>query len=88
MREAAELLTFMRSRYAEELTVLCAAARLNDFAPKLSDTTASYLAADRNTVEQGRLHSLTIINALALGIDNAGLDTGVLANFPGTVASC
>ncbi|KLO26562.1 DEAD/DEAH box helicase [Mycobacterium haemophilum] len=93
--QGAQTLTFVRSRRAAELTALGAAARLNDIAPELSDTVASYragyLAEDRSALEhalaQGQLRGLATTNALELGVDIAGLDAVVLAGFPGTVAS-
>lgn len=93
--EGAQTLTFVRSRRAAELTALGAQARLDDVAPELSRTVASYragyLAEDRNALEralaEGRLRGLATTNALELGVDIAGLDAVVLAGFPGTVAS-
>ncbi|WP_445163223.1 DEAD/DEAH box helicase [Mycobacterium sp. Dal123C01] len=93
--EGAQTLTFVRSRRAAELTALGAQARLDDVAPELSHTVASYragyLAEDRNSLEralaEGRLRGLATTNALELGVDIAGLDAVVLAGFPGTVAS-
>lgn len=93
--EGAQTLTFVRSRRAAELTALGAQARLDDIAPELSRTVASYragyLAEDRSALEQalaqGRLRGLATTNALELGVDIAGLDAVVLAGFPGTVAS-
>jgi DEAD/DEAH box helicase domain-containing protein len=93
--EGAQTLTFVRSRRAAELTALGAQARLDDIAPELSPTVASYragyLAEDRNALEralaEGRLRGLATTNALELGVDIAGLDAVVLAGFPGTVAS-
>jgi DEAD/DEAH box helicase domain-containing protein len=93
--EGAQTLTFVRSRRAAELTALGAQARLDDIAPGLSPTVASYragyLAEDRNALEralaEGRLRGLATTNALELGVDIAGLDAVVLAGFPGTVAS-
>jgi DEAD/DEAH box helicase domain-containing protein len=93
--EGAQTLTFVRSRRAAELTALGAQARLDDIAPELSRTVASYragyLAEDRSALEQalaqGRLRGLAATNALELGVDIAGLDAVVLAGFPGTVAS-
>ncbi|MFY2861915.1 DEAD/DEAH box helicase [Mycobacterium sp. THU-M104] len=93
--EGAQTLTFVRSRRAAELTALGARARLDDVAPDLSGTVASYragyLAEDRHALEralaEGRLRGLATTNALELGVDIAGLDAVVLAGFPGTVAS-
>lgn len=93
--EGAQTLTFVRSRRAAELTALAAQARLEDIAPELARTVASYragyLAEDRNALEaalaEGRLRGLATTNALELGVDIAGLDAVVLAGFPGTVAS-
>ena len=93
--EGAQTLTFVRSRRAAELTALGAQARLDDIAPELTGTVASYragyLAEDRSALEhalaEGRLRGLASTNALELGIDIAGLDAVVLAGFPGTVAS-
>jgi len=93
--EGAQTLTFVRSRRAAELTALGARARLDDIAPELSQTVASYragyLAEDRTALEralaEGRLRGLATTNALELGVDIAGLDAVVLAGFPGTVAS-
>ncbi len=93
--EGAQTLTFVRSRRAAELTALGAQARLDDVAPQLSRTVASYragyLAEDRAALErglaEGRLRGLATTNALELGVDIAGLDAVVLAGFPGTVAS-
>ncbi|MGZ4578483.1 MAG: DEAD/DEAH box helicase [Mycobacterium sp.] len=93
--EGAQTLTFVRSRCAAELTALGAQARLDDIAPDLSRTVASYragyLAEDRTALEralaEGRLRGLATTNALELGVDIAGLDAVVLAGFPGTVAS-
>jgi DEAD/DEAH box helicase domain-containing protein len=93
--EGAQTLTFVRSRRGAELTALGTRARLDDIAPELSQTVASYragyLAEDRTVLEralaEGRLRGLATTNALELGVDIAGLDAVVLAGFPGTVAS-
>lgn len=93
--EGASTLTFVRSRRGAELTALAARARLEEVAPQLRDTVASYragyLAEDRRALEQalaeGELRGLATTNALELGIDIAGLDAVLLAGFPGTVAS-
>ncbi|KDE99444.1 DEAD/DEAH box helicase [Mycolicibacterium aromaticivorans JS19b1 = JCM 16368] len=93
--EGARTLTFVRSRRGAELTALGARARLEDIAPHLLDTVASYragyLAEERRELERaladGELRGLATTNALELGIDIAGLDAVLLAGFPGTVAS-
>jgi DEAD/DEAH box helicase domain-containing protein len=93
--EGAQTLTFVRSRRSAELTALGARARLEDIAPDLCQTVASYragyLAEDRTALEralaEGLLRGLATTNALELGVDIAGLDAVVLAGFPGTVAS-
>ena len=93
--EGARTLTFVRSRRGAELTALAARSRLEDIAPQLRDTVASYragyLAEDRRVLERaladGRLRGLATTNALELGIDISGLDAVVIAGFPGTVAS-
>lgn len=93
--EGARTLTFVRSRRGAELIALGARARLEDIAPQLLDTVASYragyLAEDRRELERaladGELRGVATTNALELGIDIAGLDAVLLAGFPGTVAS-
>jgi DEAD/DEAH box helicase domain-containing protein len=93
--QGARTLTFVRSRRGAELTALAARTRLEDIAPQLRDTVASYragyLAEDRRAIERalsdGELRGLATTNALELGIDIAGLDAVLLAGFPGTVAS-
>jgi DEAD/DEAH box helicase domain-containing protein len=93
--EGARTLTFTRSRRGAELTALGARARLEDIAPELTETVASYRAGylpeDRRALERalvdGQLRGLATTNALELGVDIAGLDAVVLAGFPGTVTS-
>src|SRR5271170_840940 len=57
--EGARTLTFVRSRRGAELTALATRARLEDIAPQLTETVASYRAGylpeDRNALEQALL---------------------------------
>ena len=93
--EGARTLTFVRSRRGAELTALATRARLENIAPELTETVASYRAGylpeDRSALERalvdGQLRGLATTNALELGVDIAGLDAVVLAGFPGTVTS-
>lgn len=90
-----QTVTFVRSRRGAELTALAARERLNDIAPEMSHTVASYragyLVEDRRALERalvdGQLRGLATTNALELGIDISGLDAVLMAGFPGSIAS-
>ncbi len=88
-----QTLVFAKSRKAAELIALFARERLGDSA--LADAVASYRAGylpeERRALEtalrEGRLVGMAATEALELGIDVAGLDTVILAGYPGTAAS-
>ena len=88
-----QTLVFTKSRKAAELVALFARERLGDSA--LADAVASYRAGylpeERRALEEalreGRLVGMAATEALELGIDVAGLDTVILAGYPGTAAS-
>ena len=93
--EGARTLAFVRSRRAAELTALGAQRQLRDIDPDLAARVASYrggyLPEERRALEsaltRGELLGVATTNALELGVDISGLDSVVLAGFPGTRAS-
>nr|WP_231375911.1 DEAD/DEAH box helicase [Corynebacterium aquatimens] len=94
--QGARTLTFVRSRRAAEIVAMRAAEDLvaagrADFASRVASYRAGYLAEDRRALERaldnGDLLGMATTNALELGIDVGGLDSVVMAGFPGTIAS-
>ena len=93
--ERARTLAFVRSRRAAELTALGARRQVADVAPELAERIESYrggyLPEERRALESalssGALLGVATTNALELGVDISGLDSVVLAGFPGTRAS-
>ncbi|TLW92995.1 DEAD/DEAH box helicase [Saccharomonospora piscinae] len=93
--EGARTLAFVRSRRGAELTALGAKRILADVAPELAEKVAAYRAGylpeERRELESalmdGRLLGVATTNALELGVDISGLDSVVLAGYPGTLAS-
>jgi len=93
--QGARTLTFIRSRKGAELVAAMARRSLGEVAPELADRVAAYRAGylreERRALEQallsGELLGLASTNALELGVDLVGLDSVVLAGYPGTLAS-
>ncbi|RZT83599.1 DEAD/DEAH box helicase domain-containing protein [Pseudonocardia sediminis] len=93
--EGARTLAFVRSRRAAELTALGAQRQVREIDPDLAERVASYrggyLPEERRALEsalaRGELLGVATTNALELGVDISGLDSVVLAGFPGTRAS-
>ncbi|KMS87874.1 DEAD/DEAH box helicase [Prauserella rugosa] len=93
--EGARTLAFVRSRHGAELTSLGAKRILSEVDPELADTVAAYRAGflpeERRRLEKDlmerRLLGVATTNALELGVDISGLDSVVLAGYPGTLAS-
>src|SRR5262249_12208835 len=88
-------LAFVRSRRGAEVVAAMARRSLAEAAPDLVDRVAAYRAGylkeERRSIERaliaGELLGLASTNALELGVDLVGLDTVVLAGYPGTLAS-
>ncbi|WP_236796296.1 DEAD/DEAH box helicase [Amycolatopsis sp. GM8] len=93
--EGARTLAFVRSRRGAELTALGARRILSEvdtaLAGKVAAYRAGYLPEERRKLERsllsGELLGVATTNALELGVDIAGLDSVVLAGYPGTLAS-
>ncbi|TNC21067.1 DEAD/DEAH box helicase [Amycolatopsis alkalitolerans] len=93
--EGARTLTFVRSRRGAELTALGARRLLSEVDKELAGKVAAYRAGflpeERRKLERallsGELLGVATTNALELGVDIAGLDSVVLAGYPGTLAS-
>jgi DEAD/DEAH box helicase domain-containing protein len=88
-----QTVAFIPSRRMAELVAIWAQQRVGGAGagPRIEAYRSGYLAADRRDVEarlqDGRLAGVAATNALELGVDIAGLDTVVIAGFPGTRAA-
>ncbi len=88
-------LTFVKSRKAAETVAILARNHVEQVAPELTSTIASYRAGylpeERRDIESrlrsGDLLGVSTTNALELGVDISGLDATVMAGWPGTRAS-
>ncbi|MCW2603248.1 MAG: box helicase [Pseudonocardiales bacterium] len=94
--EGSRTLAFVRSRRGAELTALGAARHLSEAGAgslrrRVAAYRAGYLPEERRALEaalsSGELLGVAATNALELGVDIAGLDSVVLAGFPGTLSS-
>lgn len=94
--EGSRTLAFVRSRRGAELTALGAARHLGEAGAgslrrRVAAYRSGYLPEERRALEaalsSGELLGVAATNALELGVDIAGLDSVVLAGFPGTLAS-
>ena len=91
----ARCLAFVRSRRQAEQVAAVSAGLLDEVEPglgaRVSAYRGGYLPEERREIEadlrSGRLLALAATSALELGIDVHGLDTVVLAGFPGTRAA-
>ncbi len=90
-----QCLAFVRSRRAAESVAIAARGHLAEIEPGLAAGVASYRAGylpeERRELEaalrDGRIRAMAATNALELGIDISGLDTVLIAGWPGTRAS-
>ncbi|WP_114454378.1 DEAD/DEAH box helicase [Halopolyspora algeriensis] len=93
--DGARTLAFLRSRRGVEAAALAARRALAEVDEALPATVAAYrggyLPEERRELERrllsGELIAVAATNALELGVDIAGLDTVVVAGYPGTLAS-
>lgn len=93
--EGARTLAFVRSRRGAELTAVGAKRLLSEVDPALTTRIAAYrggfLPEERRRLESallsGQLLAVATTNALELGVDIVGLDSVLLAGYPGTLAS-
>ncbi|WP_392425211.1 DEAD/DEAH box helicase [Barrientosiimonas humi] len=93
--DGSQALAFARSRVGVEVVADMVRTRLTEDAPHYADRVAAYrggyLPEERRELERrlrsGELRGLAATNALELGIDVSGLDTVLLAGWPGTIAS-
>jgi DEAD/DEAH box helicase domain-containing protein len=88
-------LAFVPSRRGAEVVASMTRRALAEIDPELPDQVAAYrggyLREDRRALERallsGSLTGLATTNALELGVDLTGLDTVLLAGYPGRLAS-
>ncbi|MDH4148128.1 MAG: DEAD/DEAH box helicase, partial [Acidimicrobiia bacterium] len=85
-------IVFARSRRATEVIAADIQRRLpRARRDSVRPYRSGYLAEERREIElalfEGELSGIVTTSALELGIDVAGLDTAVMAGFPGTVSS-
>ncbi|PWI42464.1 DEAD/DEAH box helicase [Streptomyces sp. ICBB 8177] len=93
--QGSRTVAFVRSRRAAELIAILAQDRLAEVDRSLPERVAAYrggyLPEERRALERdlhsGRLLGLASTTALELGVDVSGLDTVLLAGYPGTRAS-
>ncbi|MEU6173896.1 DEAD/DEAH box helicase [Streptantibioticus parmotrematis] len=93
--QGSRTVAFVRSRRSAELIAILAQDRLAEVDRSLPERVAAYrggyLPEERRALERdlhnGRLLGLASTTALELGVDVSGLDTVLLAGYPGTRAS-